>query len=396
MTKRLHTRSFSISVEYRKRMQHKWKAQWKFFTLLIDWVTALYLIVPAILFAGFQYVSWWQGLPGWMSAWTLGVLLPVSVMYTGAGALRLPLYPADEWMLSDHPRWLRGLISRVITYELGKNAVWLLGLVAGLAPIYGHLYGHGSTAVWNGVLWLLSLWLFRLVRQLGQHAIEGTWMGWTKRGLKGLYLLIISVCTGLITYVMSEANQQDQFALSLSFMMIVLAGLSVWLLRMRLRQTSWFTADLHRENRLAGQMYGIALGNITDSKPLIRLKRPVYMVFQKGWFRKRTPDHMAAELLVKHIARKFTHVITYGQFTGISMMAVFLSPIWIKVACWFVLPCLLGYWIILQFRQFKEETVLSLTSGLMPVEATSTALLTLIAPYQICLTLAVLGSLFLT
>src|SRR5665647_3485735 len=65
------------------------KFQWSVFRLVVDWIIALYFIVPAFVVLGFQYHYWWLAAPAWIK--NVPYILVVLVLYRVAtmGTVRL-------------------------------------------------------------------------------------------------------------------------------------------------------------------------------------------------------------------------------------------------------------------------------------------------------------------
>lgn len=62
---------------FQDRVLSYWSFQWKVFRTAVDWIVAIYFVVPALIAVGYVYSSWWLNPPEWFA------MIPFSLVLTG-------------------------------------------------------------------------------------------------------------------------------------------------------------------------------------------------------------------------------------------------------------------------------------------------------------------------
>src|SRR5665648_842969 len=99
------------------RIVSDWKYQYQVFRTAVDWIVAIYIVIPfSYIFIDF-YLSVWREVPGWLFSIPLNALIGLIVVFIWSGTVRIFLEDADQLFLLQRKEW----ISRIIKYSLGYS-----------------------------------------------------------------------------------------------------------------------------------------------------------------------------------------------------------------------------------------------------------------------------------
>ncbi|MEM5818464.1 MAG: ABC transporter permease, partial [Desulfitobacterium hafniense] len=114
---------------FRHRLFADWKFQYSIWKLVVDWIVALYIVIPGLALFLDTYVDWWQEPPSLFFALPLTILLPIVVVFCRSGTLRIFVEEADQLFLFQHRSWLKGLVAYSIAFQILANLL-ITGLLA--------------------------------------------------------------------------------------------------------------------------------------------------------------------------------------------------------------------------------------------------------------------------
>ncbi|WP_274363059.1 ABC transporter permease [Paenibacillus thermotolerans] len=74
---------------FRNRLREAWSFQWRSIRMAVDWVIAIYFIVPAAVLFAVQYSSWWAGAPNWIGGVPVAAAALLLYVVAASGQIRL-------------------------------------------------------------------------------------------------------------------------------------------------------------------------------------------------------------------------------------------------------------------------------------------------------------------
>lgn len=338
---------------FARRLRSEWKFQYKVWKMAVDWTVALYFVIPGLLVAGYNYTLWWRDMPVWGSYVPELALLALLYIVSCAGSLRLFLEEADQLFLIRNESWMNRLKGWGIAYSLTATTL-LTAVTAGLAApflVQVHHYEWsrlvllGAVAALAGMLVLLAgRWIaLRLPRLLGWFAHAGCFLL-----LGAVFLFVTRLEMGWGWSVVWAA---------------VLAVGTTLLIRVRMRMTGTFYQDVAYEYDQRMKFAAMLMGHVVP-KPskLLKRKKPWVLGNSRHLFRKRTPDRVLAETIVKSFFRSGTQLKLYVQFTFACCFALLALPVIVKWVFWLGVSFLLAYWI----KMYGKEVMASSFMKLFP------------------------------
>jgi len=142
---------------WHRRISARLKTTLEVLKLVVDFWTALYMVIPALILLVYTYLQLLVGLPAWFTpAWE--ILLASGLAYfMVSGNPRSYLNETDLTFLYPNSRDFHRLFRVGILSSLALNNLVILLLIVELFPFYLHLEA-ASIPVWLGVgLWILIL-----------------------------------------------------------------------------------------------------------------------------------------------------------------------------------------------------------------------------------------------
>ncbi len=331
-----------------QRLLAGWRYQYEVWKTAVDWVVALYIIVPFLaIFLNF-YVSWWRESPEWLGYIPLNVLWTVIFIFAWSGTIRILVEEADQLFLLQRQGW----ISRIVKYSLGYSMVYNLGatllLLMLLAPFLLLHYGFSQL----GLAWL-AVFVFSLKNCMGlaKQLIEFQWQGWSLRIVR----LVIFLMAGW--YVRQSAvllvSRQGQFFLSILGLLIVL---SILVYR-RVHLKGGFFTDVSREltTKLRFVKYMLQQTGVYVTKPRPWRKRPLLFRNSNLLFQKRNPVNGLTEMGLKAMLRNNRDVVFYLQFVGVDIVMILVFPAYLAWLLWMVFSIVLTNLVWLSWKEITND-----------------------------------------
>jgi ABC-2 type transport system permease protein len=321
-----------------KRLAAHGAFQWNVFRLVVDWIIALYFIVPALVFAGFQYHSWWSASPVWIEH--VPFIIVVLALYGVAtmGTVRLFVEEADQLFLLQYPRWMQLLKQLGMAYSFLFHMLISTAAIALLAPL---LLVHYVLTPNQLVLLFLFLLAFRSFSAFMKHFLSLRYAGWRLwLGTIGLQLVMVGVFISTLLYM------KDQPVVWCAEI-VLLAALSFLSMRYRLQLKGTFLQDIEHEQTQRLKFIALLLRRNVGRKPKKSRLKPWFYSSSSLIFKHRTPANGLVELYLKSFVRSGIQLRLYIQFiaVGAGILAIPMLPKPIKIILWLLLSIFFCNWL---------------------------------------------------
>jgi ABC-2 type transport system permease protein len=311
--------------------------QYRAWRLAVDWTVALYIVVPALFFAGYQYMLWWQEPPFWMNGVPYGIVRSGFFLLAVSGTVRYYVEEADQLFLLQRVAWFRGVMAWGAGYSLGLHAGWTAFAGLWLYPLLARVYGMALSEV---AALMLVVYLFKIYVMLGKQLLAMRFHGWKGFLARAFMLSAAGLSFGGLGLL------SGQGLLAAAAVALGLALPLIWLLPARLRQKGAFYHDVRREQQEKMKVTGLLLGAggiPAPQKPRLRRKRPLLFPGSGRLFRVRTAENVLAESLIKAVYRNSSKLNLMAYAVAAYSGAVAISPpggyrwiVWLSVSALFV------------------------------------------------------------
>lgn len=144
---------------WQQRMRYRLKLWWDLITLVIDVWVLLYLVIPAVIMAGWYYMAWLQQLPAWFQPHYLVAMPPLLAIIMLVGSPRTYLCRADLVYIFPHKQSFRLLTraGKLVSTMIGS--LLLLAFWWGIYPFYQPVESVSPILWLNlGVMLLIMRW----------------------------------------------------------------------------------------------------------------------------------------------------------------------------------------------------------------------------------------------
>jgi ABC-2 type transport system permease protein len=344
-----------------KRLSENWKYQYGVLRTAVDWTVALYIIIPFLVFIGYQYVSWWHGAPDWIIPVPYAVVVNLLFLFTSASTIRLFVEEGDQLFLMQHSKWFQGVMKLGLAYSVTFHFGMSVLTVLVLAPL---LLLHYQMSLLQAALLGLFTWCMRSAGALARNFISSRFSGWkywmTAIGLfaasavlfftGSVFLLGVPPLAGMPISGGVSYGYEASFRRENTFLLcavIVLLGASIAAMaKRRSKCRGGFFHDVEHERKQRMKLAAILLTGIVAKKTRsYRRRRPLLFRNSNLLFKTRTPSNALAELCVKSFFRDRVQVRLYLQFVAYGTVGLILLPVWMKPVICLALALLLSYWL---------------------------------------------------
>lgn len=288
--------------------------------MAVDWVVALYIVIPGLIVLGYQYVQWWKEVPVWLAPVPYVVFRAYLFVAAITGTIRYYLDEADQLFLIQRTNWFRRMITTGAVYSLAVHALILALIALLLFPLLHNGYGISAA---EAVSLFLVTYLVKIHLMLGKQQLETLVSGW-----KGVALRII--LTPLAAALFAVITSYTSKGLILAAAIIVcLAVPLVWLVPARLKAKGTFYRDVQREKqekmKLAAMLMS-AGGYPARRKSKVKRKRAFLFPASRKLFKVRTQENVLAESLIKGIVRSTSRLRLIGMALLAYTSAIVICP----------------------------------------------------------------------
>lgn len=309
----------TVTKLFFRRVISDWKYQYEIWKTAVDWIVALYIVIPAFATFVYYYLSWWTKAPGVLDYLPLNALLGFFLIFTWSGTIRIFLEAGDQLFLLQHKAWISKIFKYSLGYSIFYNLVETIGLITILAPFLVIHYGFSLVEVFSVVF---LIFVTKNFLGLAKQLLELRFKGWSQRIVKSVVFVITGVyLRESVDFLMSSTGL---FYLSVLISLIIL-GL---LLSKRLSVKGTFFEDVTREQvarlRLAKYML-IAKGTYMKT-PRITRKRPRLFRSSNLIFKKRNPVNGLVEMCIKAVLRNEEDFGFLLTLVGGHLLAIMAFP----------------------------------------------------------------------
>jgi len=298
------------------RFVSDWKYQYSLWKTVVDWVVALYIVIPFGALFVHTYINWWGAIPPVLNYIPFDVFLFLLIPFSWSGTFRIFVEEADQIFLFQRSTWMRKLTQYSMVYYLGTSLVLTSLFFAVLAPFFVVHYGlTGELFFWLLFTAFCSKVSLGILKQLIEFRFQGLMKIVTKGGAFAAFsIFFLYMGTSII-------------AKSLSFwiMSIFLFLLMVFLIAKRLTLKGTLLKDIEVNSGVKLRFANVLLkvAGSYKKKPVILRTRPWLFRNSNSIFKKRTPENGLVELCLKATLRRRSNMVFYLQVLG--AYALFLS-----------------------------------------------------------------------
>ncbi len=324
----------TVNQLFFRRLLSNWKFQYGVMRMVVDWVTALYFFIPALMIASYQYYTWWHTTPQWMEGVHFNVILIVLSLFASTGAVRLFILDADQLFLVQRSHYFQSLLKLGLQYTFIFEFVISAVVILILAPFLLLRYDLS-------ILQMLALYLFiacyRINFALLSQRLSSRFSGWSYSfiwlGLKTLsvtlYVLFLAKCLNI--------------TLLLFMICAILVASANQLFRYRLSVKGSFFHDVEYEFKQRMKFAALLFRGLSVKKQRVRRSHPFLFPNSNLLFRERSPSNALIEMCVKSFFRDWAQFKVYIQFVLIGSLILMLPfpPLWSKWIIWIALAILL-------------------------------------------------------
>ncbi|NHN30834.1 ABC transporter permease [Paenibacillus agricola] len=335
------TSSFRLFI---RRVQSDWGYQIQAMRLVVDWIIALYFVIPVMLIAGYHYYTWLMEPPDWFSWIPLSLVIVVFYIFAWLGTIRYFVEEGDQLFLRQNTRWFKHLMVQGWRYSLMLQGVTTLLLVLLLLPLLVNTYVMSQNQL---ICLFLVTYLLKVNMGMARQLLTIHLYGIV------LWLVRVTLFFGLYflyEYQLVHFNEMPMISWALiAILLVLLVCISIW----RLRQKGAFFADIARESDSRMRIVSILLIRVVRRKRIRPArKRPVLFGKSQRLFKGTGPGVGLSDFLVKSFFRSGSQWRLTLQFVVVMGAVLFFVPGILKIILLLVAACLLAYW---RRRFCKEE-----------------------------------------
>ncbi|MFE4572467.1 ABC transporter permease [Paenibacillus chitinolyticus] len=320
---------------FKRRLFDDWTYQYRILRTAVDWTVAVYLIVPALIFAFIYYSAWLRTPPEWFGYIPASLVAVFLYLFAWSGTVRFFIEEADQLFLVRSEGWMPAIKRRGLLYSLALQALTTALLAGALLPL---LRAEGS----GGALKLAALFLavyaakvnLGLLRQLAALA----WAGWKRVAVS----IALFAAGFLIYWACVQLILADTAAGYLAGPLLLAAAVPLG--RRRLRAAGAFHADVQREREARLKLASLMLRGIVEGKKPRQRRVPLLLGRSQRVVRGTGASAVLADSLVKSVLRRPGQWKLYAQLTAVLAFAAWRLPGPMHVVLWAVAAFVLAYW----------------------------------------------------
>ncbi|MDG5786340.1 ABC transporter permease [Evansella sp. AB-P1] len=327
----------------------------------VDWVTWLYLIIPAAVISFYQYIEWWQTPWEWKASEIQFVSLLFLFFFIYTGNIRLFIEKGDQLFYRQYEKKFYYLMKLGMAYSSLVNFILTTVIFIILAPI---LIVQLNYPIFITIALLFFISISRFLVTTIKQIVHARFSGWQFYIVYSCFILLSAVIYSWILYVWFSINDKLLIILSIFILLV----LNLLLLIYKLHQRDTFEEDLTREIKLKYRFMTYALQSASllgapkyEKLKVMRKKKRSWLFRNSGSiFFKRTTQSAFIEIYIKYLLRSKDRRMVFLQLIGGIQFAIILAPDVIKWIIW-----ILTILIILQMSNYyvtelKKATFLKL------------------------------------
>jgi ABC-2 type transport system permease protein len=312
-----------IKQLFYKRLYAEWKDKYQAILSIIDWTIIIYIIMPAMIFSGLYYKSWWEEFPAWI--YNVPSFVLFFVLYTLAvrGEVRSFLEAGDQLFLIQYPHYVKEIVGRGIVYTFLRMMLSSIVIIGILLPFLVHWLQLGAMQI----AWLYSFFtLFRFTFSFFNRFLRCSKPSWWKKLLISTAVRIISTAVFISGCIVGA-----KYGLAGAGYLLFLSAIIFLFIKRKLHNRHHFATEVQRENdcRMRWTRMILVRGMII-SKPSTR-SQSIFFPMSKKLFRQDTLKNRIAESYIKTYFRKNDNRTVYIQLVLASCVALIFTPVGIKI-----------------------------------------------------------------
>lgn len=303
---------------WKKRYRYELSQKKRSLSLVIDWVVALYFIIPAIICGAIFYVQGIASPPSWWNVSIVPIILTIPILFPVIFNVR-PLFSlGDEGILIASPLSPRRLILYRWVEDMVIKLIFTL-LLWGLLTPYLLILQYSYLQIITMVILFYFMSIFVVQN-------EWFWIGRTrwfhKIGVL-LHMVLIIYCWA----VMIDAVLSAQF-LKAAIVTLLACIISILILQRNLRvQWPWGLLIQESVAKRIGLIDYILGGDQANKKITMKKKRPAKLL-KGGLGLTFLPENALFLWYIKGFFRTKDRYFTYVQAMMYILLAVFFVPNW--------------------------------------------------------------------
>ncbi|WP_162463411.1 ABC transporter permease [Paenibacillus psychroresistens] len=338
-----------------KRLAAHGAFQWSVLRLVVDWIIALYFIVPAFVILGFQYHSWWDHAPVWIEKIPYYIIVIILYRIATMGTVRLFVEEADQLFLLQHSKWIPRLKRLGMAYSFIFHLVFSAAIVALLAPL---LVVHYLLTPGQLIMLFFYMVIFRNLSAFIKHFLSLRYSSWR-------YLLATIGLQLVMTTIFVYTVLTMKLELFLwSGEVLVFALLTYLSMKYRLHLKGTFARDVEHEQTQRLKFIALLLRRNVTRKPKTQKVKPFFFSQSNLIFKQRNPVNGLVELYLKSFVRSGVQMRLYLQFlaVGMGLMALPILPKTIKIVLWLVLSIFFCNWLKVYWYEVLDSPFVQMFS----------------------------------
>lgn len=319
-----------------RRLWNEMKFQFRAIGMVVDWIIALYLVIPAVIAGVAVYVNWWRDIPPWIAAVPFWIPAVFLFIFLSFGEIRLYVKEADIVFLRQ-TGWLDDVMRSGMVYSFLRDVIWTAAVIGVVLPFLLLRYHFSYAEI--AVLSVFSL-AVREVLLYAENILSLKFSGLLKKCIDILVFVVFAVC-----YVRSVHSFATN-PMMLAVFTLLLGAILYVLIRMRKHREGSFFADVEREQEQRMKLASFLMMQKAprEKKSIFSRRRPYVFSRSQKLFKRTTPANGLAAVHLKIFLRSKQMWFFYIQFTVLASAGILLAPLWIKWLIWVaVLPLFAGW-----------------------------------------------------
>ncbi|WP_026561323.1 ABC transporter permease [Bacillus sp. J37] len=323
---------------------------------VFDWTIIVYLFIPAMIFAGIAYKSWWVSIPSWLSPFPYELFFLVCFFFSWQGGIRTFMEEADQLTLLQFPSMIYTIRYIGVIYSWGLIiGKWIL-ISIWLYPLLNHFPELEAVHFYLYVIFFFSLNVFLttykqiiyrygLLRKIPIHCIVFSFISVL------VYVNLFNSINWLITMI--------------SFIFIIYA---IWQAKIYQSQLGTFYADFEKEQRIKVKFISLffAINPEVYMPKAKKQKKRSWVLWRHSTriLQERSPENGVTELFIKAFLRDKSNIFRYLQLLSVTTVIIFAVPIWFKWLVFIAFFFFFSMWIGMLFQELvKQNPYLSIDYG---------------------------------
>ncbi|RKL67176.1 hypothetical protein CR203_11745 [Salipaludibacillus neizhouensis] len=310
---------------FQQRLKREWNYHYEVWKSAVDWIIALYFIVPFVIFICYQYYSIWTDQAPWIEAFPLQYTRYIFFYICLIGSVRLFIKEGDLLFLRQEKQWVQALMRHGMIYSMIFSIGLILILAAALYPLW-RTYDDTSLST------VFTFTVFTSLFRINIQFIRQLFSIWFKRWR----LYFINMASLITFFVVFQLFLISPYFVQ--WFLIIINGVAArFLFNVRLNLTWSFQADCLREGQrqlVLATSFIKASGYRVEKN--FRANKEPFILFSESAqvFKNRTNSNIITETFIKFVIRNKSKLLTLFQLVVCFVVGIVVAPFWIK---WIVL-----------------------------------------------------------